>query len=128
MSWQYFNYETDKMLACSCCGVQGMDEQFMSILDTLRHDLGFPFIITSGYRCPNHNSVVSSTGATGPHTTGKAIDIGVYGDDAYKLVTAAQDYGITGIGIKQNGSYQSRFIHLDILSRPEQPRPWIWSY
>ena len=62
--------------------------------------------ITSGYRCPLHNSNVSSTGLRGPHVTGKAADIAVMGEDAHRLLRIAlADPVITGVGIATVWSY-----------------------
>ena len=36
--------------------------------------------------------------------------------------------GMTGIGIKQHGPHNKRFIHLDNLDNSTHPRPTIWSY
>jgi hypothetical protein len=78
-------------------------------------------------RCPEHNAKVSSTGYAGPHTTGRAIDIGVSHGRALELVRMALTSGFTGIGINQKGN--ARFIHLDDIPDGEgQPRPTIWSY
>lgn len=118
--WQYF---TNEELYCRCCGQMGMHNDFMSKIVILRRELGFAFPVTSGYRCPIHNSNVSSTGETGPHTTGRAIDIGVSYGNAVKLLKAAVHSDMfTGIGINQKGS--GRFIHLDDI--PE--REAIWTY
>ena len=38
-------------------------------LDQLREQQGSPMIITSGYRCPAYNTMISSTGFDGPHTS-----------------------------------------------------------
>lgn len=112
---------------CHHCGRNHMDEQFLAELDELRHRCGFPFPITSGYRCPEHNNAVSTTGWDGPHTTGRAADIGVRGAQALTVVRIAIEMGFTGIGIQQKGA--TRFIHLDNLPNAErQPRPTIWSY
>lgn len=97
----------------------------MAVLDKIRSEIGFPMIITSGYRCPKHNEEVSSTGRTGPHTTGLAVDVKVSGENAYRLIESALRHGISGIGISQNGDWGKRFIHLDML---EDNRPRIWSY
>lgn len=126
--WRYFSYETDRMLTCPCCGERGMDADFMLDLDSLRAMLGFPLGISSGYRCPAYNASISSTGDDGPHTTGKAVDIPISGQKALDLVATARKMGFTGIGVKQNGPHNKRFIHLDKLSPKEGPRPWIWSY
>ena len=122
--WQYFSMEE---LTCSCgCGRMEMDADFMARLVTLRRELGFPFPVTSGYRCPDYNDEISGTGRDGPHTTGKAVDIQVVGSEAHKLLGSALGAGITGIGVAQSGDHSGRFLHLDKLSGPT--RPWIWSY
>lgn len=77
MSWQYFSYDTDPKLACSLTGERGMDDGFMGKLDRLRSLYGSPITINSGYRSPEYNAQISSTGETGPHTTGRAVDIAV---------------------------------------------------
>lgn len=110
-------------LACKCgCGMlPALD--FMLKVQALRDELGFVMPVTSAARCPSHNSAVSATGKAGPHTTGRAIDIAVRGEQAVRLVRAALNAGFTGIGIAQKGA--SRFIHLDDL---QSGRPTIWSY
>ena len=125
MTWRYFKIEE---FACRCgCGQNLIDHVFVSELDDLRHRIGFALSITSGYRCPQHNAKVSSTGSTGPHTTGRAADLGVDRTRAYEVLQTALLMKFTGIGVNQKGG--SRFIHLDNLSNaPGQPRPTIWSY
>jgi len=114
-------------LACKCgCGMLP-ERDFMDRVQNLRNSLGKPMIVTSAARCPEHNSRVSRTGRTGPHTTGRAIDIGIEGAYALKLVELALAHGFTGIGVNQKGA--GRFIHIDDLKfAPGRPRPWIWSY
>lgn len=127
MSSRYFNYTTDPMLACPHCREQGMHPTFLERLDELREELAFPLRVTSGYRCPVHNAKVSSTGSNGPHTTGRAVDLGVTHWHAYRAVQVALALGFTGIGVKQHGG--GRFIHLDDLPADVgRPRPTIWSY
>jgi uncharacterized protein YcbK (DUF882 family) len=85
-----------------------------------------PVTITSGYRCPEHNMAVGDSGASGPHTTGRAVDIAVSRDRASRLVKAALGMGFMGIGLKQHGPESGRFVHLDTLaSRAGQI---IWTY
>lgn len=125
MTYKYF---TDKELACQggpCCGgEQKMNTVFMNKLDQIRHRLGFPLRVTSGYRCPAHNANISHTGTTGPHTTGRAVDIAIQGEDAFKLIEIAMAFGMTGIGVSQKGN--KRFIHIDDLEHGLRPR--VWSY
>lgn len=113
-------------LACRHCGRCEMDEGFMLVLEELRVKWGRPIALTSAYRCPEHNSRVSTTGLDGPHTTGKAVDILISGEDAFELVVLALEIGFLGVGVKQKGG--GRFIHLDICGGPRFPRPRIWSY
>lgn len=128
MTWRHFSYETDPMLACSCCGEQGMDDAFMRVMDRVRDKLAQPIMVTSGYRCPAHNAEVSSTGEDGPHTTGRAIDIQLNGPAVWQLVAEARAFGLHGIGLKQSGDWANRFVHLDNLTVPDHPRPRVWTY
>jgi zinc D-Ala-D-Ala carboxypeptidase len=121
--WKYF---TEAEMACTHCGACLMDEKFMKRLDALRSRCGFAFKITSGYRCAAHNQKVSSTGADGPHTTGKAADIAAQGVEVYVLLEGALAMGFCGIGISQRAG-QPRFVHLDDIDEPAK-RPRVWSY
>ena len=113
----------DDEFKCPCCGESNMDEDFIERLDGLRAYCNFPFVITSGYRCPAHNAEVSSTGNNGPHTLGKAADIQASGERAYDLITLARSYGFTGIGMAKT------FVHLDTCTKDERPsRPTAWPY
>lgn len=124
MNLRYFSISE---FACRHCNENHIDLGFVRELDELRHRYGKPLMVSSGYRCPVHNAKVSSTGRTGPHTTGKAADLLVDRRDAFQLLRLAMGMGFTGIGIQQKGG--GRFIHLDILpNAPGQPRPTLWSY
>jgi zinc D-Ala-D-Ala carboxypeptidase len=100
----------------------------MDRMDILRCTVGFPLVVSSGYRCPSYNASISKTGTRGPHTTGRAIDLLVTSEDALTVVGEAYNLGFTGIGVSQKGDHKKRFIHLDDLSSPEFPRPTIFSY
>ena len=118
---------TAKELACKCgCGMLPAQD-FMCKIEELRIRCGFPLPISSGARCPEHNARVSATGKTGPHTTGRAIDLAVDREKAYIVLCIALVMGFTGIGVQQKGT--GRFIHLDDLPAKEgQPRPTVWGY
>lgn len=118
---------SDAELACRCgCGMLPSQE-FMWLVERVRVRYGKPLRVTSAARCPEYNAKVSRTGLSGPHTTGRAIDLGVSGQDALRLLRIALSEGFTGIGINQKGA--ARFVHLDDLPNADgQPRPWIWSY
>ena len=121
-NWPHFK---ENELSCRCCGKCHMDDGFMQLIEVLRIIYGKPLVVTSAYRCPEHNKAVSSTGLEGPHTTGKAIDIKISRADATQFLKFAINLGITGIGVNQKGKDSGRFLHLDTL---EENRPTIWSY
>ena len=121
MNWKYFKRED---FACKHCGENNTEDEFISSLDALRGRVGFPLIVTSGYRCPTHNAAVSSTGPNGPHTTGRAVDLAVSHDKAYWVLKEALSMGFTGIGVRGHGD--SRFVHLDAITGDSRPR--VWSY
>ncbi len=131
--WRFFSYETDPMLACPCgqCdNPQGMDSEFMRKLDNLRAKLNVPIQVNSGYRCPAHNAIVSTTGEDGPHTTGRAVDVALIGSRVWDAMPHFKGMGFYGIGLRQAGDHDARFVHLDDLEAAEThgPRPWVWTY
>lgn len=127
MTWKHFK---PSEFDCRCgCGRNEMQPDFVETLDDLRERLGFPLVVTSGYRCPDHNERISTTGRDGPHTTGRAVDLAVSGERAFKLLRQCTLGGwMSGIGLKQHGAHETRFIHLDDLAPPGHPRPRVWTY
>lgn len=120
-------------LACKCgrleCPQGGMHQDFMTRLELLRAELDMPLVLSSAFRCPAYNAAVSNSGRTGPHTTGRAVDIAISGKPVVALVAAALSLGFTGFGFKQDGAAMAgRFVHLDDLQAPAYPRPRIWTY
>lgn len=118
----------DYELKCKHCGENHMKPEFLDSLEDIRRAYGRAMTVSSGYRCPTYNARKSSTGLSGPHTTGSAIDIAISGKDAYLLVRLAMIHGMKGIGIKQKGPWSGRFIHMDMCEQDNIPRPRIWSY
>jgi len=127
---KFSKHFSEKELACKCgkCDFIGMHEDFMSKLEAIRQDSRWakPIRLSSAYRCPDHNSKVSSTGKDGPHTTSRAVDCLISGGDVQIFTLLAIQHGMTGIGWKQKGDYKSRFIHIDDIT--EGIRPHSWSY
>ena len=120
MAFRYFKIED---FACKHCGRNGIKEEFIHRLDDLRHRCGFPLIVSSGYRCPEHNAAVSTTGLTGPHTTGLAADFAVDRSNARTVIAVASQMMFSGLGVNQKG--EGRFIHVDDVDRPTAT---VWSY
>ncbi|WP_238442393.1 D-Ala-D-Ala carboxypeptidase family metallohydrolase [Desulfofalx alkaliphila] len=94
--------------ACPCCGRLKINIRLVHLLERLRSGLGnYPVVITSGYRCPQHNRRVG--GATGSeHVLGNAADIRVQGTAPEKVASAAEGLGFPGVG------RYSSFTHVDV--------------
>lgn len=122
--WKYFDPKTDPKLTCSCgCGRMEMNDKFMQDLDAIRAGAGFPFRITSGYRCPSYNSKVSTTGQRGPHTTGRAVDIAAStSSQRLAIIEAAQRAGFRRFGVAKT------FVHIDNLTERDGFPEGIWTY
>ena len=96
----------------------------MDLLQEARNNLG-SLSITSGYRCPEHNQAVSKkTGLSGPHITGKAIDISVRDSQHRKELITYFAPKVTGLGIAKS------FIHIDLLNEEDgfsmRPNSWVY--
>lgn len=124
----YSKYFSTNELKCQHCGECHMDADFIIWLDKLRESWNKPMHLSSAYRCPVHNAVESSTGANGPHTTGKAVDVIVDRGEAFRFIWLAMSLGVMGLGINQKGA--NRFIHIDMIKNGEggAVRPTVWSY
>lgn len=91
---------------CPCCGrgENEIDQRLVDMLEKLRTALNAEsIIITSGYRCNNHDREVGGSGS-GMHTLGGAADIIAYkkNQQSYESLTIAREaekIGFNGIGI-----------------------------
>lgn len=106
-----------------------MEPHTLKLLQELRDLFGKPISLSSAYRCPAYNESVSGTGLDGPHTTGKAVDVRCFGNEAHQILKLALSLGYSGIGVSQRNAHRpARFIHLDTISTTLPTRPWVWSY
>ena len=118
------NYFTEAELKCKCGNCYGtMNAEFMEKLNLLREHCGFPFIISSAYRCKEHNKKVGGAPRSA-HTLGRAVDVVVSGAEAVLLITACVDFGFNGLGVQQNKKKGAKFIHID----DAHENFTIWSY
>ena len=124
--WKWGPEFRPQEFVCRGSGGVKVVPEFMDRLLTLRKKYGKPMTVSSGYRSPEHNVRVSSTGPKGPHTTGRAVDIQIQGSDVLTLTCLAVECGFTGVGWNQKGG--GRFVHLDDLNLPVAPRPTVWTY
>ena len=123
MTGRYKYFKTEDF-DCQETGENQMKPIFIHKLDTLREACGFPFIVTSGYRSPNHSIEKKKTKEkVGTHAQGIAADIKVSnGTQRYKIVAEAIKMGFSGIGIASN------FVHVDIRSLDTNESPVMWCY
>lgn len=100
-----------------------IDPELLFILETIRSEVGFPMVITSGYRCRTHNHKIGGH-SNSAHCTGQAVDIKCHHVNAAKITCRALKHGVTGVGISQKGDWGGRFVHLDISHDAFK----LWSY
>lgn len=94
-----------------CCSTTLINPQLIEYLNQIREHFNSPITISSGYRCPIHNSRVG--GATGSrHTKGDAADIIVKGHTPREVAQYAESIGIKGIGLYETAS-DGYFVHVD---------------
>ena len=94
-----------------CCSTVMIDDQLVEYLQKIRDHFGKSITITSGYRCPTHNSRVG--GATGSrHSKGQAADIVVQGVSPREVAKYAESIGVKGIGLYET-SADGHFTHID---------------
>jgi zinc D-Ala-D-Ala carboxypeptidase len=111
------NFNSNEFV-CSCgnCHSSFISEDLITKLQALREDYGKPIVITSGYRCPEHNRSIGGAKLS-QHVLGNAVDIA--GDDLdslYKL--AEKHFDAVGDGRPKG------FIHVDTRG----PRKRRWTY
>lgn len=121
-SWRYF---TPAEMACKGTRALTIDPAFMNLLDRLRAACGFALPVSSGFRTLEYDTAI---GGRGVHPLGCAADILIAGATAWDLLAHATRLGFHGIGLKQKGPWERRFIHLDTLVSDNHPRPRCWTY
>jgi len=115
MNLKYFKVED---FNCQETGANEMCPDFLQKLDALREVCGFPFIITSGYRSPNH-SIEAKKVRPGTHSQGIAADIKVVGGaQRMAIIRNASIMGFNGIGVAKG------FVHVDT----RETTPVAWKY
>jgi zinc D-Ala-D-Ala carboxypeptidase len=103
---------------CKHCGKVALDSAFFARIRRARVIADTPFLINSGYRCPEHNAEIGSTSTN--HTSGKAVDIAaIDGPSRGKILKGLYGAGFTRVGIAKT------FIHCDTSDGVESA--WLYT-
>ena len=126
-NWNHYEkYFLQDEFACKCVlcgGLEEMDEHFISKLFDLRERINRPMVITSGFRCSLHPQAFRPSGQSSTHHLGIAADIrATNGGERYQIVKHAIAMNFQGVGIAKS------FVHVDLASDLDYPRPVIWTY
>jgi len=115
---KYFKLEE---FQCLCgCGYNPISTELIKKLDKARAIAEVPFVITSGSRCPKHNTNVGGSPYSS-HVKGLAVDIKVKDSRTrHQVLTALHQVGFERVGISKD------FIHCDIDSAKDQKVCWVY--
>ncbi|MEM5852928.1 MAG: D-Ala-D-Ala carboxypeptidase family metallohydrolase [Candidatus Aenigmatarchaeota archaeon] len=96
MDWSKVKYFRPEEFACKCSihkniPVYDMDESLVLTLDRFRSMLGVPILITSGYRCPEHNAAIGGA-FNSFHTKKQAVDFTLSQTARTKLLTKLPEF------------------------------------
>jgi len=114
-------YFSEKELECRCgCGLNKMNPEFLSLLDSIRAKYGKPLALTSAMRCEKNNA--DQGGAkNSAHLVGMAADIRIAGGRMRRtLARIADELGVGRIGFGRT------FLHVD--NDPFLPQDVWWTY
>lgn len=105
------NFTIEEVM-CKCCHEYIIRSKLLSAVQNLRDNIDTPIIVTSWYRCPNHNKKIGGEPQS-LHMEGKACDL-VVPDlglvELYNQIEAIPWLNDGGIGFYP----QKNFIHVDI--------------
>ena len=108
---------TRREFTCRCgCGLADVSPELITVLEHVREQFGVPVIVTSGHRCPTHNSKVGGA-RNSQHLNGTAADIKVTGVAPADVAAWLEENYPNRYGV---GRYVT-FTHIDV--RP-QPARW----
>lgn len=112
-----------KELKCKCgkCNGGEMNDAFMAKIIQLRLNYNKPILLSSAFRCVEHNKLVSDS-TKSAHCLGRAVDIYVNSGNKYEILRLA-----ILLGFKRMGFGKS-FMHLDDMTEEEGYLQVWWTY
>lgn len=116
------NYFSPDELACSHCGGEGFKKSALDSFNSMREECGFPWIVTSAYRCMNH-PIEKAKENPGSHSRGTALDVKFRNDEQLlTILRVALNHGVQRVGVNDH----AKFVHLDF---DVVNSPWAyWQY
>ena len=121
IDWSLYPNFSKEEFDCKHTGNNEMKPDALEVFQAMRDRLGFPLIVTSGYRDPTH-PIEQRKEQPGSHAAGTAADFfATNGELRFKIIQAALECGAVGIGINRT------FIHVDV-GHPHMPRPAAFPY
>lgn len=97
--------------ACKCCGLSDVSEELVDLLEDIRAATG-PIYVTSGYRCPKHNTECGGKPRS-QHMLGNAADI------HSKTLSPKELAAIIDRKFKPPGmGVYATFVHVDVRPGP----------
>lgn len=118
---KYFG-EAEFLRCTPPCSREDMNQDFLDLMDDVRHKAGIPLVINCAYRSRDYDLKKGRSGNSA-HTRGLAVDIRcTTSENRYKIVKAALECGIQRIGIGKN------FVHIDKGETAGLPAPVVFHY
>lgn len=104
---------------CPHCGHEEMAAGFLVKLHQARRQFARPIIVTSGWRCVEHNAEVGGS-PTSSHLSGRAADLSDQSDPRYRgrLLDALWAVGFRQVEVSRDG-------HLHVMEDPGKPSPFL---
>lgn len=100
-------FKPDEFQKCTPkCDISQMNPQFLRVLDAVRADCGFCFILNSAYRSPDWERSKGRS-AVGYHTKGRAVDVRC--TESWKRARIISECVKRGLSC----GVSSKFIHID---------------
>jgi uncharacterized protein YcbK (DUF882 family) len=107
--------------------VAGLEGNLPAMLDVARGIAGIPFVITSGKRTPEQETVLKGGVRDSTHILGLAVDLECKGDNAlFLMAKGLLASGFRRLGFYHDKNFQVHHIHVDIGSAPDFPQDCIW--
>ena len=118
--WSSIRHFSPKEFASPDTGEAHVKQELVALLDEAREIAGVSFVITSGFRTPEHNRRVGGVPGSA-HTKGLAADIAAPDSRAkHAIVSALIKAGCGRLGVGNT------FVHADVDL--DKPWPCLWTY